>query len=159
MRWKGMHSQKREKKKVKIGIVGVGRMGTYHANVLAILNNDIDFVGVYDQDKNRSHYIAEKYETAPYENLDQLLEDVEGVVVAVPTHLHYEVAKKALLAGKHTLIEKPISRNIDEAEDLVNTAREKKLVFQTGHVERFKGAVMELRKIVENPYLGSSRAK
>jgi predicted dehydrogenase len=157
MRWKGLHSQKREKKKVRIGIVGVGRMGTYHANVLAILNNDIDFVGVHDQDTNRAHFIAEKYETEPYESVDQLLEYAEGVIVAVPTHLHYEVAKKVLLAGKHTLVEKPISLRVDEAEDLVKTARDRKLVFQTGHVERFKGAVTELRKIVENPYLVEAR--
>jgi predicted dehydrogenase len=67
------------------------------------------------------------------------------------------VAKKALLAGKHTLVEKPISLKVDEAEDLVKIARDRKLVFQTGHVERFKGAVTELRKIVENPYLVEAR--
>jgi predicted dehydrogenase len=135
----------------------VGKMGTYHANVLATLNSDIDFVGVYDKDTTRSHFIAEKYETTPYESLERLLEDSEGVVVSVPTHMHYDVAKKALLADRHTLVEKPISLDVGEAEDLVKTARRNKLVFQTGHVERFKGAVTELRKIVENPYLIEAR--
>ena len=144
-------------KKVKIGIAGVGRMGTYHANVLAILNNEVDFVGVYDTDGTRSRFIAENYETTAYENLDQLLERSEGVIVAVPTHLHFDVAKKALLAAKHTLVEKPVCRTVEEAEELVRIAREKKLVFQTGHVERFKGAVTELRKIVEKPYLFEAR--
>jgi predicted dehydrogenase len=147
MSMKGMG--KKGGKKVKIGIAGVGRMGTYHANVLAILNNEVDFVGVYDIDGTRSRFIAENYETTAYENLDQLIERSEGVVVAVPTHLHFDVAKKALLAAKHTLVEKPMCRTVEEAEELVRIAREKKLVFQTGHVERFKGAVTDVDVVTD----------
>jgi predicted dehydrogenase len=144
-------------KKVKLGIIGVGRMGNYHANVLSTLNNDVDFIGVHDIDSSRAAYIAEKYNSRAYEKLDHLLEEAEGVCIAVPTKLHYDISKKALLSGTHTLVEKPISNTISEASELVKIAGENKLVFQVGHVERFKGAVVELRKIVESPYLVEAR--
>jgi predicted dehydrogenase len=148
---------RKHKKKVKIGIIGVGRMGTYHANVLSTLNNDVEFIGVFDIDRERSEYVGDKYETTAYESMESLLEDSEGVCIAVPTNLHFEVARKVLLAGVHTLVEKPVASSVEEAVELVNIAREQKLVFQVGHVERFKGAVVELRKIVENPYLVEAR--
>jgi predicted dehydrogenase len=153
----GKKPHRGNRRKVNIGLVGVGRMGTYHANVLSTINNDVDFIGVYDVNKNRAHYIADKYDTRCFESLEQLLSVAEGVIVSVPTQKHYEIAKKSLLAGVHTLVEKPISRTTDEATDLVKTAQENKLIFQTGHVERFKGAVAELRKIVEDPYLVEAR--
>lgn len=148
---------KKQNDRVKIGIVGVGSMGTYHANVLSILNHDVDFIGVFDINQERSDYVSEKYNTRTYPTLESLLENVEAVCIAVPTHLHYEVAKNALLSGVHTLVEKPLSRTVEEAEELVNTAKEKSLIFQVGHVERFKGAVVELRKIVDNPYIVEAR--
>jgi predicted dehydrogenase len=143
--------------KVKIGVVGVGRMGTYHANVLSTMNQGIEFMGIYDVDESRSHYMAEKYNTFTYSSIEELLADVDAVCIAVPTKLHYDVSKKALMANVHTLVEKPIARNIEEAGELVNIADGRNLVFQVGHVERFKGAVVELRKIVEAPYLVEAR--
>lgn len=157
MKKKSRDDRKKNGRKVKIGIIGVGRMGTYHANVLSILNNDIEFIGVYDIDAERQSYIAEKYNTHAYNTAEELLDDVEGICIAVPTRLHYEVAKKALLSGVHTLIEKPIACAVKEAEELVQIAKEKELIFQVGHVERFKGAVVELKKIVDNPYLIEAR--
>jgi predicted dehydrogenase len=144
-------------KKVKIGIVGVGRMGTYHANVLSTLNQEIEFLGIYDADDARSHFIAEKYNTYTFPSMDDLLGAVDGVCIAAPTRFHYEAAKRALMAGVHTLVEKPIANSIEEASELVAIARDRNLTFQVGHVERFKGAVVELRKIVENPYLVEAR--
>jgi len=152
-----MTGKKKNRRKVKIGIIGVGRMGTYHANVLSILNHDVDFIGVYDINKDRTDYVGEKYRTTPYTTMEDLLEDSEGVCIAVPTHLHYEVARKALLSGVHTLVEKPVASTVQEAVELVEKAKEKNLIFQVGHVERFKGAVVELRKIVDRPYLVEAR--
>ena len=148
---------KHEGDKVRIGVVGVGRMGTYHANVLATMNQGIDFAGIFDIDEARSHYFAERYSTYTYPSMEELLDEVDAICIAVPTKLHYEVARKALQADVHTLVEKPISGTIEEASDLVKMAKERGLMFQVGHVERFKGAVVELRKIVENPYLVEAR--
>jgi predicted dehydrogenase len=157
MRTNNKNSEARESEKVKIGVVGVGKMGTYHTNVLSILNHDVDFIGVYDIDRRRSEYVAEKYRTRAYSSLEELLHDTQGVCIAVPTHLHYEVAKNALESGVHTLVEKPICNTVEEAEELVSIADENGLIFQVGHVERFKGAVAELRKIVQDPYIVESR--
>ena len=143
--------------KIKIGIIGVGRMGMYHANVLTTLNNDVEFVGVYDIDSARSSSIAETYNTRAFDSIEGLLERSQGVCIAVPTHLHYEIAKQALMQGVHTLVEKPVACNVEEAQDLVRTAKDRELIFQVGHVERFKGAVLELRNIVQNPYLVEAR--
>jgi predicted dehydrogenase len=151
------YSKTRVRAKVKIGVVGVGKMGTYHTNVLSILNHDVDFIGVYDIDKQRADYVAEKYQTRAYPSLEELLHDAQGVCIAVPTHLHYAVAKSALESGVHTLVEKPICNTVDEAEELVSIADEHGLIFQVGHVERFKGAVAELRKIVQDPYIVEAR--
>ena len=143
--------------KVKIGIVGVGKMGTYHANVLSVLNKDVKFVGVYDINKSRAEAIANRYDISYFESMDDLLRNVDAVCIAVPTKYHFEVAKETLKANKHTLLEKPIARSVDEARELVRIAEERGLVFQVGHVERFKGAVTELRKIVNDPYLIEAR--
>lgn len=147
----------RANNRVKLGIIGVGKMGTYHANVLSILNQEVDFIGVFDIDQGRAEHVANIYDTLAYESEEKLLDDADGVCIAVPTHVHYEVAKRALERGIHTLVEKPVSKSFQEATDLVQAAREKNLIFQVGHVERFKGAVLELRKIVEEPYLVEAR--
>jgi predicted dehydrogenase len=132
-------------------------MGTYHANVLSTLNRDVVFTGIHDIDEQQAHYVAEKYEVPAYPSAEELLRDVDAVCIAVPTHLHYTVAKQALMADVHTLVEKPLAKSLKEAEELVSIADSRSLVFQVGHVERFKGAVMELRKIVQDPYLVEAR--
>jgi len=147
----------RRSRKVRIGIIGVGKMGTYHANVLSILNHDVDFIGVYDINPERSYYIARKYHTTPFPTMEQLVKEVDGICIAVPTPIHYQIAKRVLESGVNTLVEKPIACSVEEAQDLIDTAREKGLICQVGHVERFKGAVTELKKIVENPYLVEAR--
>jgi len=143
--------------RIKIGIIGVGRMGNYHANVLTTLNHNVEFVGVYDIDTDRSTDVAEKYGTRAFDSIEALFSDAQGVCIAVPTHLHYEIAKAALSEGVHTLVEKPVACSVAEAQDLVKTAEDRGLIFQVGHVERFKGAVLELRNIVQDPYLVEAR--
>ncbi|MBN2323878.1 MAG: Gfo/Idh/MocA family oxidoreductase [Spirochaetes bacterium] len=147
----------KNKDRIKIGIIGVGRMGNYHANVLTTLNNDVEFVGVYDIDSARSMEVANKYGTRAFDSIEALFSDAQAVCIAAPTHLHYEIAKAALSEGVHTLVEKPVACSVVEAEELVKVAEDRGLVFQVGHVERFKGAVLELRNIVQNPYLVEAR--
>ena len=143
--------------RAKVGIIGVGKMGTYHANVLSTLNRDVEFVGIHDIDEQRSRIVADKYGTTAFRSADELLCEADAVCIAVPTYLHYRIARNALMQDVHTLVEKPIAGSREEAQELVNIASRRGLVFQVGHVERFKGAVMELRKIVQNPYLVEAR--
>ncbi|KKQ32303.1 MAG: Oxidoreductase domain protein [candidate division TM6 bacterium GW2011_GWF2_37_49] len=137
---------------INVGIIGLGKMGGYHANVCLQLHSlqAIKLVGVSDlNEKNLSKI------TAPFviksNDYKTWLYQVDAVIVAVPTDYHYPVAKECLLAGKHVLLEKPITKNIAEAEELLALAAKLNLTLHVGHVERFNGAVQELKKIIDNP--------
>lgn len=142
--------------RVKLGVIGTGHMGQYHVNVAKTLN-DATLVGIYDSDLERAKQIAEKHKTLAFSTIDELISKTDAVVIAVPTFLHHEIAKKALEANKHVLVEKPIAETTKQAKELVKIAGEKNLVLLVGHVERFNGAVLELSKIVKDPLLIESR--
>jgi predicted dehydrogenase len=142
--------------KVKAGVVGVGQMGRYHVGVYTELFN-VELVGVADTDRTRAEALAEKYNTLAYDDYHELLDQVDVVSIAVPTSLHYRVASDFLKAGVHVLLEKPIAHTMEEARELFRLAAANKVVLHIGHVERFNGAVQELKKIVHDPWLIESR--
>ena len=143
--------------KLRIGVIGVGHMGQYHLNVLSTMLTTHKLVGVYDVNHEHANEKVANYETRAFANLDSLLERCEAVTIAVPTHLHYEIAKKALNHDCHVLLEKPITETVEQAEELAELAKEKGKILQVGHVERFNGAVMELHKIVTEPLMIETR--
>ena len=136
--------------KVKVGVVGVGRMGTYHVGILAELP-DIELTAVVDTDSNNLKAIEKNYGTPGFNNHKDLYGKVDAAVVAVPTGLHYPITKDLLSAGIHVLLEKPCTRDLDQARELFQIAEDKGLTLHIGHVERFNGAVQELHKIVDSP--------
>ena len=143
-------------RKLRVGVVGVGHMGRYHVGLYSELF-DVDLVGVADINHGRAHTIAEQYNTAAYTNYHDLIDQVDAVSIAVPTSLHYPVARDFLDAGVHVLLEKPIAHTMDEARDLFDLAESKNMVLHIGPVERFNGAVQELKKIVHEPLMIESR--
>ena len=142
--------------RIRAGVVGVGHMGQYHARVYAELW-DVDFVGVVDSDGDRANEIAQHYDTQAFGDHRDLIGKVDVVSVAVPTEQHFHVAHDLLTAGVSVLVEKPMTPTLDEARALFALARRSGAALQVGHVERFNGAVQELRKIVERPILIESR--
>lgn len=138
--------------KLRMGIIGTGHMGQYHVNVVAGMSNH-ELVGIFEENPDRAKEISEKYNVIAFENIDLLLKEVDAVTIAVPTFLHYDIARKALENNVHVLLEKPITQTLEQALEITNLAREKNLFLQVGHVERFNGAVMELGKIVNEPRL------
>ena len=142
--------------RIRAGVVGVGHMGQYHARVYAELW-DVDLVGVVDIDGDRAADVARHYDTRAFADHRDLIGLVDVVSVAVPTEQHVHVARDLLEAGIGVLVEKPITPTIEEARDLFATARRCRAALQVGHVERFNGAVQELKKIVEQPILIESR--
>lgn len=110
--------------RVKLGVIGTGHMGQYHVNVAKTLN-DANLVGIYDSDLERAKQIAEKHKTLAFSTIDELISKTDAVVIAVPTFLHHEIAKKALEANKHVLVEKPIAETTNQAKELVKIAGEK----------------------------------
>jgi len=131
-------------------------MGQYHARVYAELW-DVDFVGVVDIDLDRAAIVAAQYDTIAFADHRDLLGKVDVVSVVVPTEQHFAVARDLLEAGVGVLVEKPMTPTLEEARALFALARERGTVLHVGHVERFNGAVQELKKIVENPILIESR--
>ena len=136
--------------KVKAGVIGAGRMGGYHVGVLSEMQG-VDLAGVVDNDPERRKTIQETQHAPTFSDFKEIIGRVEVAVVAVPTTLHYPIAKELLSNGIHVLLEKPCANSLDHARELFQIAQDKNLTLHIGHVERFNGAVQELHKIVETP--------
>lgn len=137
-------------KAVDIGVIGVGHLGQHHARILHELEG-ANLVGISDVNEEAGKAIAEKYGVKYFKDFRDLAKEVEAVTVVVPTFLHHDVAKYFLEHNIHTFIEKPITKTLEEANDLVAVAGEKKLTLQVGHVERFNAAIVRLRSLVDDP--------
>lgn len=141
---------------LKMGLIGLGRMGKYHLNLYETIR-DIELTALSDVNKEVLDKTLEHHNVAGSTDYREILDKVEAVTVAAPTKYHHQIVKDCLLADKHVLVEKPITTNIEEAEELFEIAHERGLTLHIGHVERFNGAVQELKKIVRNPFLIESR--
>ncbi len=141
---------KKTDKKLALGVVGVGHMGKYHVNVLSQIRT-IDFVGIYDKDENLREKIAQDYQVKAFSSLKEIIANVDALIVAVPTSLHYETAQEVIKAQKHVLVEKPLCNNLEQAKHLVALAEENNVKLLVGHVERYNAAVQELEKLITTP--------
>ena len=137
-------------KKLRVGVVGVGHIGSNHARIYAELPH-AEFVGVFDIDPARAAEIAAKYKAKAAESLNEFAEMVDAASVATPTSAHFSVARDLLAHGKHLLIEKPITESTADARDLAQRAAEKRLVLQVGHVERFNPVLSALEQRLTHP--------
>jgi len=135
---------------LRIGVVGVGHLGSLHARMLSEIAG-ARLEGVFDIDTARAERVASECSTRSASSLSALLQTVDAVTVATTTRNHFEVARKALEEGKHVFIEKPITRTLGEADDLISAAERKGLVIQVGHIERFNPAILALEKYEISP--------
>ncbi len=142
---------------MRVGVVGVGHLGRHHARILAGLDG-VTLVGVADSRIDQARTIAAPLGVAAYESLQQLLDRVDAVSVAVPTKFHREVALPFLQRGIHTLIEKPLATSLAEAEELVEAAQAHRAILQVGHIERFNPTLGFLMRSDLRPrYLSAER--
>lgn len=141
--------QGKKMQQLRIGVIGTGHMGINHVRNLSD-EKRFDLVGVYDVNHEQAVSAAETYGTRAYETLDGLLDDVEAVVIAVPSSLHREIGLIAAEKGKHALIEKPLAPNSKDAEMLTKAFKDAGLKLQVGHIERFNAAVREAKKILKD---------
>jgi len=143
--------------KIKVGVIGVGYFGQFHAEKYSKIEN-VELVGVVDKDPARARATAKECRTQAFSDYTEILERVQAVSIAVPTPLHYAVARDFLLRGIDVLLEKPISKNLDEAEELIELAESKGLILQVGHLEQFNGPLLALEGIIQNPmFIESNR--
>ncbi len=136
--------------KVRIGVIGVGHLGSIHAKVYSHLDN-VKLVGICDCNLERALEIGKKLRAASYSDYEDLFDKVDAVSIVVPTSLHYNIAKDFLNHDIHVLIEKPITKTLSEADELTEIAKDKKLVLQVGHIERFNSAVLAIEPYLEKP--------
>ncbi|TVL38317.1 oxidoreductase [Brachyspira hyodysenteriae] len=142
--------------KVNISLIGVGRMGQFHLNVVSQINH-INLAGIYDADENHLNEISQKHNIRKFNSVDEAIDNADAVIIASPTMYHFEIAKKAVEKGKHVLVEKPMTETYAQALELEEIVKQKNVILQVGHVERFNGAVQELHHIIEKPYLIEAR--
>jgi predicted dehydrogenase len=134
----------------RIGVVGVGHLGSLHAKMLADMPG-VRLSGVYDTDPARAADVALRYGTRAEETLDALLDSVDAVTIATTTNAHCAVALRALERGKHVFLEKPITQTVAEADALCGAASGRGLIIQVGHIERFNPAILALEKYKIEP--------
>lgn len=135
--------------KVRVGVVGIGKMGRYHIRAYSSLKHMCDLVGLYDIEKERSQMAAREYGTLAFPSYEELLDAVDAITIATPTSTHARVALQAIMKNTHILIEKPITGEIQEARTLLQAARKKGLILQVGHIERFNPAIHELPRVLK----------
>src|SRR5213078_1641094 len=137
-------------KKLRVGVVGVGHIGSNHARLYAEIPS-AEFAAVYDVDLVRGNAIGRKFGATPTKSLDEFIEMVDAASVATPTNTHYEIARSLLERGKHVLVEKPITDNTGNASELADLAARNRLILQVGHVERFNPVLSALEARLTHP--------
>lgn len=138
------------KKMLKAGVLGAGHLGKIHLRLLKE-SKEFDLVGFYDISESHGRKVEEELGYRYFSDLDELIEAVDVVDVVTPTLSHFEVGRKAITAGKHLFIEKPITNTVDEANILIELAKKHRVKGQVGHVERFNPAFMAVASQLDNP--------
>lgn len=137
---------------LRTGVIGVGSMGQNHARVYSEIS---DLVGIADSNKRIAKEIASRFRTKWCTAYKELLKsDVEAVTISTPTVTHYKVAMDAIRAGKHVLIEKPISDKVKNAKKIIDEAEREGVVLAVGHVERHNPIVKFTKERVERGEFG-----
>lgn len=129
---------------LKIGLLGAGHLGRIHLKCLQLAAESFELVGFYEPDETNARRAETTFGVRRFDSYGALLDAVEVVDIVTPTVTHFELAKRALDAGKHVFIEKPLTQTPAEARDLRDLQRDSGLHVQVGHVERFNPALLAL---------------
>lgn len=139
-----------QKKMLRVGVVGVGYLGKFHAQKYHRMP-DVDFVGVADTDVDQAKKVASENGTAWYRDHRSLFGKVDAVSISAPTPAHFSIAKDFLEQDVDVLIEKPITSVLEDADELIRIAESRGLIIQVGHLERFNPAVVALNGKIHHP--------
>jgi predicted dehydrogenase len=136
--------------KLRAAVVGVGYFGSRHVNKWAAID-DVELAYVVDADLDLARKTAKKFGAAPAADFREIAGKVDVASIAVPTQHHFDVASGLLDAGIHLLVEKPLTRTLEEADRLVAAAEAKGLELRVGHLERFNPALVAVRDRIVRP--------
>ena len=134
---------------IKVGVIGAGHLGKIHLNILN--NSDFELVGFYDTDVLNSEKLSQEKGYSFFKELHLLIEKIDAAVIVSPTTTHFEIAKECINNGKHIFVEKPLTKDSNEAILIENMAKEKGIIGQVGFVERYNEAFISCREFVKNP--------
>lgn len=134
-------------KQVKIGVAGVGVMGQKHCETLEKLGSSVEFTGVYDINQQLSKAIANQFKVQSFKTYQDLLNHVDAVIIATSSSFHFPLITQAIEKEKHILVEKPFVTTLSEAEEIKENLKDKNIIFQVGHIERFNPALQHLKRV------------
>jgi predicted dehydrogenase len=137
-------------KKLKIAVIGVGYLGRFHAQKYAGMD-DVELIGVADVDSERAKQVAAEVGTTAYRNYRDFFGKADAVSIVVPTPEHFQISREFLEHDTDVMIEKPMTKTLEEADELIRISEERGLIIQVGHLERFNPAVVALKDIVKKP--------
>jgi predicted dehydrogenase len=135
---------------VRVGVIGAGGLGVHHVRILRDMLGP-DFMGFYEARADRAAQVSGDLGVRAHASLESLVDEVDAVTIVVPTPAHHEVAKQVLSRGIHVLVEKPLAATLEQADAMLALARDKGVVLQTGHVERFNRAIRAAWQHVKGP--------
>lgn len=135
---------------LRAGVIGAGHLGKIHLKLLQ-QSSRYDLIGFYDGNEEIAARVEKEFGYKRFNSQEELFKAVDVVDVVTPTNSHFEIAKKAINAGNHLFIEKPITSTFAEAEELISLAKTRKVKGQVGHVERFNPAFRAVAGKIELP--------
>lgn len=135
---------------LKIGVLGAGHLGKIHLRLLN-QSSKYELTGFYDPSKENTEKVSAEFGYRSFNSIEELIQSVDVVDIVTPTLSHYDCAVRAIKAGKHIFLEKPISNTIEEAEHIIRLAKEYNVKGQVGHVERFNPAFKAVKDKIKNP--------
>ncbi len=134
---------------IKVGVIGAGHLGKIHLNILN--NSDFELVGFHDTDVFNSEKLSQEKGYSFFKELHLLIEKIDAAVIVSPTTTHFEIAKECINKGKHIFVEKPLTKDSNEAILIETMAKEKGIIGQVGFVERYNEAFISCREFIKNP--------
>jgi len=143
-------------RKLRVAVIGTGFWGKNHARILSRLPT-AELTCICDVNEKNAKTVAGEFHVPHYTRLEDVLSrtDVDAVHICTPTVTHYQLATRALHAGKHALVEKPMTNTSSESRELINIAKEQGVRLMPGHIERFNPAVDHLRSLLDEKRLGT----
>ncbi len=143
--------------KVRIGIIGAGNIGNVHAFQFSQLSDFCEVVAITDMSMPLAKQRAAEYKipnimSSPEELIN--CKDVDAVIIGVPNHFHAPLAVKAIEAGKHVLLEKPMAIHADAARDIVRAATDASQIVMIAHQMRFESIAMQIKEQIDRGELG-----
>lgn len=140
---------------IKVALIGIGYIGNAHLSALKQIGN-AQLTAIVDYHEENGRKAAQENNAKYFKNIDDLLKnaDIDCVDICVPTFAHAELAIKAANAGKHILCEKPLALSLNDADDMINAAKQNNVKAMTGHVLRFWPEYVKIKEIIDSGYLG-----